>query len=111
MQTADSLEDTGKLNETFGEVMPGATILDGTGDSGKNENTEEKKDTTDTTDTTDVKDTTDPTEDDQKNIFDNPLDFTTADTRPATAEDDLTEEEQAARAAQNTAVRGFLYQV
>ena len=60
-------------------MMPGATILDGTGDSGKNENTEEKKDTTDTTDTTDVKDTTDPTEDDQKNIFDNPLDFTTAD--------------------------------
>ena len=79
-------DDTGKLNETFGEVMPGATILDGTGDSGKNENTEEKKDTTDTTDTTDVKDTTDPTEDDQKNIFDNPLDFTTADTRPATDE-------------------------
>ena len=77
MQTADSLEDTGKLNETFGELMPGATILDGTGDSVKNENAEEKKDTTDTTDTTEVKDTTDPTEDDQKNIFDNPLDFTT----------------------------------
>ena len=107
VQTADSLEDTGKLNETFGEVMPGATILDGTGDSGKNENTEEKKDTTDTTDTTDVKDTTDPTEDDQKNIFDNPLDFTTADTRPATAEDDLTEEEQAARAAQNHSCEGI----
>ena len=107
VQTADSLEDTGKLNETFGEVMPGATILDGTGDSVKNENTEEKKDTTDTTDTTDVKDTTDPTEDDQKNIFDNPLDFTTADTRPATAEDDLTEEEQAARAAQNHSCEGI----
>ena len=107
VQTADSLEDTGKLNETFGEMMPGATILDGTGDSGKNENTEEKKDTTDTTDTTDVKDTTDPTEDDQKNIFDNPLDFTTADTRPATAEDDLTEEEQAARAAQNHSCEGI----
>ena len=68
---------------------------------------EEKKDTTDTTDTTDVKDTTDPTEDDQKNIFDNPLDFTTADTRPATAEDDLTEEEQAARAAQNHSCEGI----
>lgn len=107
VQTADSSDDTGKLNETFGEVMPGATILDGTGDSGKNENTEEKKDTTDTTDTTDVKDTTDPTEDDQKNIFDNPLDFTTADTRPATAEDDLTEEEQAARAAQNHSCEGI----
>ena len=107
VQTADSLEDTGKLNETFGEMMPGATILDGTGDSGKNENTEEKKDTTDTTDTTDVKYTTDPTEDDQKNIFDNPLDFTTADTRPATAEDDLTEEEQAARAAQNHSCEGI----
>lgn len=107
VQTADSSEDTGKLNETFGEVMPGATILDGTGDSGKNENTEEKKDTTDTTDTTDVKDTTDPTEDDQKNIFDNPLDFTTADTRPATVEEDLTEEEQAARAAQNHSCEGI----
>ena len=107
VQTADSSDDTGKLNETFGEMMPGATILDGTGDSGKNENTEEKKDTTDTTDTTDVKDTTDPTEDDQKNIFDNPLDFTTADTRPATAEDDLTEEEQAARAAQNHSCEGI----
>ena len=68
MQTADSLEDTGKLNETFGELMPGATILDGTGDSVKNESAEEKKDTTDTTDTTEVKDTTDPTEDDQKYI-------------------------------------------
>ena len=44
VQTADSSDDTGKLNETFGEVMPGATILDGTGDSVKNENTEEKKD-------------------------------------------------------------------
>lgn len=107
VQTADSSDDTGKLNETFGEVMPGATILDGTGDSVKNENTEEKKDTADTTNTTDVKDTTDPTEDDQKNIFDNPLDFTTADTRPATAEDDLTEEEQAARAAQNHSCEGI----
>ena len=107
VQTADSLEDTGKLNETFGELMPGATILDGTGDSVKNENAEEKKDTTDTTDTTEVKDTTDPTEDDQKNIFDNPLDFTTADTRPATVEEDLTEEEQAARAAQNHSCEGI----
>lgn len=107
VQTADSLEDTGKLNETFGEMMPGATILDGTGNSVKNENTEEKKDTADTTNTTEVKDTTDPIEDDQKNIFDNPLDFTTADTRPATAEDDLTEEEQAARAAQNHSCEGI----
>ena len=107
VQTADSSEDTGKLNETFGAVMPGATILDGTGNSVKNENTEEKKDTADTTDTTEVKDTTDTTEDDQKNIFDNPLDFTTADTRPATAEDDLTEEEQAARAAQNHSCEGI----
>lgn len=107
VQTADSSEDTGKLNETFGELMPGATILDGTGDSVKNENAEEKKDTTDTTDTTEVKDTTDPTEDDQKNIFDNPLDFTTADTRPATVEEDLTEEEQAARAAQNHSCEGI----
>lgn len=107
VQTADSSEDTGKLNETFGGMMPGATILDGTGDSVKNENAEEKKDTTDTTDITEVKDTTDPTEDDQKNIFDNPLDFTTADTRPATAEDDLTEEEQAARAAQNHSCEGI----
>lgn len=107
VQTADSSEDTGKLNETFGAVMPGATILDGTGDSVKNENTEEKKDTADTTNTTEVKDTTDPIEDDQKNIFDNPLDFTTADTRPATAEDDLTEEEQAARAAQNHSCEGI----
>ena len=107
VQTADSSEDTGKLNETFGAVMPGATILDGTGNSVKNENTEEKKDTADTTNTTEVKDTTDPIEDDQKNIFDNPLDFTTADTRPATAEDDLTEEEQAARAAQNHSCEGI----
>ena len=107
VQTADSSDDTGKLNETFGELMPGATILDGTGDSVKNENAEEKKDTTDTTDTTEVKDTTDPTEDDQKNIFDNPLDFTTADTRPATVEEDLTEEEQAARAAQNHSCEGI----
>lgn len=104
VQIADSSEDTGKLNETFGELMPGATILDGTGDSVKNENAEEKKDTTDTTE---VKDTTDPTEDDQKNIFDNPLDFTTADTRPATVEEDLTEEEQAARAAQNHSCEGI----
>lgn len=95
VQTADSSEDTGKLNKTFGEMMPGATILDGTGDSVKNENAEEKKDTTD------------PTEDDQKNIFDNPLDFTTADTRPATVEEDLTEEEQAARAAQNHSCEGI----
>ena len=107
VQTADSSDDTGKLNETFGEVMPGATILDGTENSVKNENTEEKKDTADTTNTTEVKDTTDTTEDDQKNIFDNPLDFTTADTRPATAEDDLTEEEQAARAAQNHSCEGI----
>ena len=107
VQTADSSEDTGKLNKTFGEMMPGATILDGTGDSVKNESAEEKKDTTDTTDTTEVKDTTDPTEDDQKNIFDNPLDFTTADTRPATVEEDLTEEEQAARAAQNHSCEGI----
>ena len=35
VQTADSSDDTGKLNETFGELMPGATILDGTGDSVK----------------------------------------------------------------------------
>lgn len=104
VQTADSSEDTGKLNKTFGEMMPGATILDGTGDSVKNENAEEKKDTTDTTE---VKDTTDPTEDDQKNIFDNPLDFTTADTRPATVEEDLTEEEQAAREAQNHSCEGI----
>ena len=107
VQTADSSEDTGKLNETFGAVMPGATILDGTGNSVKNENTEEKKDTADTTNTTEVKDTTDPIEDDQKNIFDNPLDFTTADTRPATVEEDLTEEEQAARAAQNHSCEGI----
>ena len=41
------------------------------------------------------------------NILCNPLDFTTADTRPATAEDDLTEEEQAARAAQNHSCEGI----
>ena len=50
-----------------------------------------------------------PTEDTTKEKYylDNPLDFTTADTRPATAEDDLTEEEQAARAAQNHSCEGI----
>ncbi len=69
VQTVDSSEDTGKLNETFGEVMLVLPFLMVQGILEKNENTEEKKDTTDTTDTTDVKDTTDPTEDDQKNII------------------------------------------
>ena len=107
MQTADSSDDTGKLNETFGELMPGATILDGTGDSVKNENAEEKKRYHRYNRHHGSKRHTDPTEDDQKNIFDNPLDFTTADTRPATVEEDLTEEEQAARAAQNHSCEGI----
>ncbi len=44
---------------------------------------------------------------DEKNIFDNPADFTVSDTRPNTAEDDLTEEEQAARAAENHTCEGI----
>ncbi|MGO5542676.1 hypothetical protein ACTQWG_09290 [Blautia sp. HCP3S3_H10_1] len=72
------IEETGKLNQTLGIAMPGATVLDGTDKP-----------------------------DEKENIFDNPLDFTVADTRPDVAEDNLTEEEQAARAAQNHSCDGI----
>ena len=51
--------------------------------------------------------TEEDTSSDEKNIFDNPADFTVSDTRPNTAEDDLTEEEQAARAAENHTCEGI----
>ncbi len=82
-------EDTGKLNEFFGAAMPGATVLDG-------EDASEKKNSTES-DSTEI----DSTESDQKNIFDNPLDFSAEDTRSSVAEENLTEEEQEARAAEN----------
>ena len=100
-------EDTGEitggiLNETLGELMPGATVLDdvkadedaaeepekGTGE----ENKEEKKEDAPS---------------DEKNIFDNPVDFTASDGRPSTAEEGLTEEQQAERAAENHTCEGI----
>lgn len=91
-ETVDPLEGTGKLNENFGAAMPGATVLDGSDEA---DESEEKS--------TEVEET----EGDQKNIFDNPLDFSVADSRPDTAEDNLTEEKQAARAAENHSCEGI----
>ena len=80
----------GMLNDKFGDLMPGATVLDEVEPS---ENTDEA--------------TEEDTSSDEKNIFDDPADFTVSDTRPNTAEDDLTEEEQAARAAENHTCEGI----
>ena len=73
----DSTELTDKINESLTDIMPGATVFD-----------EDEKEET-------------PSEDQEKNIFDNPLDFTVTDTRPNVAAEDLTEEEQAAIAVEN----------
>lgn len=83
----------GMLNDKFGDLMPGATVLDEVEPS---ENTDEA-----------AEDTKEDTSSDEKNIFDNPADFTVSDSRPNTAEDDLTEEEQAARAAENHTCEGI----
>ena len=91
-ETVDPLEGTGKLNENFGAAMPGATVLDGSDEDDKSEEKSAEAE---------------ETEGDQKNIFDNPLDFSVADSRPDTAEDNLTEEEQAARAAENHSCEGI----
>ena len=91
-ETVDPLEGTGKLNENFGAAMPGATVLDGSDEADESEEKSAEEE---------------GTEGDQKNIFDNPLDFSLADSRPDTAEDNLTEEEQAARAAENHSCEGI----
>lgn len=91
-ETVDPLEGTGKLNENFGAAMPGATVLDGSDEDDKSEEKSAEAE---------------ETEGNQKNIFDNPLDFSVADSRPDTAEDNLTEEEQAARAAENHSCEGI----
>lgn len=88
--TAQNESAGGMLNDKFGALMPGATVLDEVEPS---ENTDEA--------------TEEDTSSDEKNIFDNPADFTVSDTRPNTAEDDLTEEEQAARAAENHTCEGI----
>ena len=83
VETVDPLEGTGKLNQNLGEAMPGATVLDGALET-EEQPAEE-----------------DETEGDQKNIFDNPLDFSSSDSRSDSVEENLTEEEQAARAEEN----------
>ena len=83
VETVDPLEGTGKLNQNLGEAMPGATVLDGALET-EEQPAEE-----------------DETEGDQKNIFDDPLDFSSSDSRSDSAEENLTEEEQAARAEEN----------
>ena len=100
-------EDTGEitggiLNETLGELMPGATVLD---DVKADEDTEEEpeKDTKE-----EIKEETkEDAPSDEKNIFDNPVDFTASDGRPSTAEEGLTEEQQAERAAENHTCEGI----
>ena len=102
-----SAEDTGEitggiLNETLGELMPGATVLD---DVKADEDTEEEseKDTKE-----EIKEETkEDAPSDEKNIFDNPVDFTASDGRPSTAEEGLTEEQQAERAAENHTCEGI----
>lgn len=91
---------TGTLNEAFGGAMPGATILDGDETPSDSENTPASEEETKSTDG-------DTQEDAEKNIFDNPLDFSTLEARTDTAEDNLTEEEQAARAAENHSCEGI----
>lgn len=95
-ETEASVDDvqTGILNEVFGGAMPGATVLDGAETPAASQ--EEVENTEG-----------DTQEDAEKNIFDNPLDFSTLEARPDTAEDDLTEEEQAARAAENHSCEGI----
>ena len=88
--TAQNESAGGMLNDKFGDLMPGATVLDEVEPS---ENTDEA--------------TEEDTSSDEKNIFDNSADFTVSDTRPNTAEDDLTEEEQTARAAENHTCEGI----
>lgn len=88
--TAQNESAGGMLNDKFGDLMPGATVLDEVEPS---ENTDEA--------------TEEDTSSDEKNIFDDPADFTVSDTRPNTAEDDLTEEEQTARAAENHTCEGI----
>ena len=102
-----SAEDTGEitggiLNETLGELMPGATVLD---DVKADEDIEEEpeKDTKE-----EIKEETkEDAPSDEKNIFDNPVDFTASDGRPSTAEEGLTEEQQAERAAENHTCEGI----
>ena len=77
----DSIELTDKINEPLTDIMPGATVFD------------EKEET--------------PSEDQEKNIFDNPLDFTVTDARPNVVAEDLTEEEQAAIAVENHSCEGI----
>ena len=91
--TAQNESAGGMLNDKFGDLMPGATVLDEVEPS---ENTDEA-----------TEDTKEDTSSDEKNIFDNPADFTVSDSRPNTAEDDLTEEEQAARAVENHTCEGI----
>ena len=79
----DSTELTDKINESLTDIMPGATVFD-----------EDEKEET-------------PSENQEKNIFDNPLDFTVTDTRPNVAAEDLTEEEQAAIAVENHSCEGI----
>ena len=81
----DSTELTDKINESLTDIMPGATVFD----------EDEKEEAT-------------PSENQEKNIFDNPLDFTVTDTRPNVAAEDLTEEEQAAIAVENHSCEGIL---
>ena len=77
----ENTELTDKINESLTDIMPGATVFD------------EKEEA--------------PSEEQEKNIFDNPLDFTVTDTRPNVAAEDLTEEEQAAIAVENHSCEGI----
>ena len=108
-QTVDEApaEDTGEitggiLNETLGELMPGATVLDDV-KADEDAAEEPEKGTGEET----KKETKEDAPSDEKNIFDNPVDFTVSDDRPSTAEEGLTEEQQAERAAENHTCEGI----
>ena len=100
-------EDTGEitggiLNETLGELMPGATVLDDV-KADEDAAEEPEKGTGEET----KEETKEDAPSDEKNIFDNPVDFTVSDGRPSTAEEGLTEEQQAERAAENHTCEGI----
>ena len=108
-QTVDEApaEDTGEntggiLNETLGELMPGATVLDDV-KADEDAAEEPEKGTGEET----KEETKEDAPSDEKNIFDNPVDFTVSDGRPSTAEEGLTEEQQAERAAENHTCEGI----
>lgn len=101
--TEDIGEITGGiLNETLGELMPGATVLDDV-KADEDAAEEPEKGTGEET----KEETKEDAPSDEKNIFDNPVDFTVSDGRPSTAEEGLTEEQQTERAAENHTCEGI----